>query len=71
MGGRSGGPCGVVDYSIAAVAAVASALVAVVVAVATVLVVVAAAAFYHFVWETFETLTASWICGRRERVHSY
>jgi len=69
VGGRSGVLCGVVDYSIAAVAAVASALVAVVVAVATVL--VAAAAFYHFVWETFETLTASWICGRRERVHSY
>ena len=42
-------PCGVVDYSIAAVAADASAL------------VVVAAAFYHFVWETFETLTASWI----------
>ena len=49
MGGRSGVPCGVVDYSIAAVAAVAYVL------------VVAADAFYHFVWETFETLTASWI----------
>ena len=60
MGGRSGVPCGVVDYSIAAVAADASALV-VVAAVATALVVAAAAAFYHFVWETFETLTASWI----------
>ena len=68
MGGRSGVPCGVVDYSIAAVVAVSSALV---VLAAVVTALVAAAAFYHFVWETFETLTASWICGRRERVHSY
>ena len=61
MGGRSGVPCGVVDYSIAAVAAVAYVLVVAADAVASALVVVAAAAFYHFVWETFETLTASWI----------